>query len=499
MASSKKLLVFVHGWSVTDTGTYGQLPACLKSVARGDVDVKHIWLGKYISFHDEVRFPDISKAFESAVHKELRKPISQGRRFICITHSTGGPVIRDWLDRYYIKQKKLKSCPMSHLIMLAPANFGSALAQLGRSSLNRIRTWFEDIEPGKGVLDWLELGSSESWELNKRLFGYPKAMISGENPVFQFVLTGQQIDRKLYDIVNNYTGELGSDGVIRAAAANLNSTYIRLEQSEPVLIGRGQYEAPVLQMTESKSTNPIAFALIKGRSHSGDKMGIMRSVRKNDKNHPTVKAILSCIGVSDKVSYEAVCEKFAALTEKVERDEIYERCGSLLRRDSHFIHDPHSMVIFRVCDDEGYAIEDFDLLLTTGPRNDANKLPSGFFRDRQRNSYHKGTVTYYLNHSVMAGTNVSVKDRRGKRVRGRLEGMNSLGFKLSPHMTEGFVHYLDAELAAKKKLVESFLKPHQTTMVEVVLKRVVRSGVFKLTRELDAKSFKKQKPGKPVK
>ena len=48
---------------------------------------------------------------------------------------------------------------MSHLIMLAPANYGSALAQLGKQRLSRIKSWFEGVEPGQGVLDWLELGS----------------------------------------------------------------------------------------------------------------------------------------------------------------------------------------------------------------------------------------------------------------------------------------------------------------------------------------------------
>eukprot|EP01031_Cornospumella_fuschlensis_P043536 gene43536-53229_t len=44
--------------------------------------------------------------------------------------------------------------------MLAPANFGSALAQLGKGRVGRLKAWFSGVEPGQGVLDWLELGSS---------------------------------------------------------------------------------------------------------------------------------------------------------------------------------------------------------------------------------------------------------------------------------------------------------------------------------------------------
>ena len=97
-------LVFVHGWSVTNLSTYGQLPLRLKAEAARsglDLTVREIWLGQYVSFHDEVRLPDISRAFQAAVTKQLADLITAGGRFICITHSTGGPVVRDWWQRYY--------------------------------------------------------------------------------------------------------------------------------------------------------------------------------------------------------------------------------------------------------------------------------------------------------------------------------------------------------------------------------------------------------------
>ena len=141
-------IVFVHGWSVTNLNTYGNLPIRLRSegVKNGiDIEVKEIFLGRYISFHDEIRLPDISRAFNTALADQL----SDVSSFVCITHSTGGPVIRDWWNRY-CKGKKSK-CTMSHLIMLAPANFGSALAQLGKETLSRLKSWWSGVEPGQGV------------------------------------------------------------------------------------------------------------------------------------------------------------------------------------------------------------------------------------------------------------------------------------------------------------------------------------------------------------
>jgi hypothetical protein len=162
----------VHGWSVQNTDTYGELPRRLVLEAQRQqnlrLDVHHILLGRYISFRDEVRLEDVSRAFRRALEQELQPQISAGQRFVCITHSTGGPVVRDWWDRFYREPQQAAPCPMSHLIMLAPANFGSALAQLGKSPGARLKTWMEGVQPGAGLLDWLELGSSESWDLNTK-------------------------------------------------------------------------------------------------------------------------------------------------------------------------------------------------------------------------------------------------------------------------------------------------------------------------------------------
>ena len=70
----KKLVVFVHGWSVTNTDTYGRLPKRLAAEAASiglSITVREVFLGKYVSFRDEVRVKDISRAFEHAVQKEL--------------------------------------------------------------------------------------------------------------------------------------------------------------------------------------------------------------------------------------------------------------------------------------------------------------------------------------------------------------------------------------------------------------------------------------------
>ena len=271
MASRKVVVVFVHGWGVTSTKTYGQLPDRLRDEARAGglkLEMKDVFLGRYISFHDEVRLEDIARAFESAVREQIADSLKRGRRFVCITHSTGGPVIRDWWHRFYGSVRGSGVCPMSHLIMLAPANFGSALAQLGKRRIGRLKSWFGGVEPGQGVLDWLELGSEGIWNLNRPWISSSGRQIS-TNGIFPFVLTGQSIDRAFYDHLNTYTGEAGSDGVIRVAAANLNSNYIRLIQEKPKLTAGKKpcCEAPKLRLRKFETAPESAFCVLPGRSH----------------------------------------------------------------------------------------------------------------------------------------------------------------------------------------------------------------------------------------
>lgn len=414
-------LVFVHGYGVRNTATYGELPSRLEQemARRGlEVRVDHIYLGKYVSFNDSVTLDDLSRAFDAAVREKGL------RDFACITHSTGGPLVRNWVD------KMGGLGVMKHLIMLAPANHGSALAQLGKGRLSRIKAFFESVEPGQKILDWLELGSEEQWELNRNWMDtdWPN------HGLFPFVLTGQTIDRKMYDHLNSYTGEPGSDGVVRVAAANLNADFVRLMQQadhslEPVFWKRG-HEA--------------ALQILPGISHGGKTRGIMTSVGLNG-THPTVNAILDCLAVKNEADYEMTRDLFALRSAEVQQAD---------RETSQY-----SMLCFRVIDNTNQPIEDYDLVFTAGEPSSPDQLPKGFFRDRQRNLKHPWRLTYYLDHQ-------------------KLETV-PIGFEVIARPQEGLVRYEKASIRAHK--MGAILRPNETMMIEIVLRRLVDRNCFQLT------------------
>jgi len=466
------LLVFVHGWSVTNTSTYGGLPAALAKNAskKLDLQISHLYLGKYVSFHDEVRVDDIARGMQQAVATEIVPRLRKGERFACVTHSTGGPVVRKWIDLYY--RDRLDKCPLGHLIMLAPANHGSALAQLGKGRIARMKFFADGVEPGTGVLDWLELGSDRSWELNRSWLDYD--CVAGG--LYPFVLTGQKIDRAFYDNLNAYTDEAGTDGVVRVAAANLNYGLIRLVQTDGDL-----------ELKKDVRSARMAFGVLPGRSHSGTSIGILASAKADDDgSHPTVRWVLRCLEVSGPAAYGRLVRELESLTIKTQQDEHKDTQKELFVFKRTFVTNRYCMLVVRIMDDRGNDLSDYDVLFTAGPDYDPNHLPPGFFVDRQRNQINPGKLTYYIDFDVM-------NDWLARR---ELEG--KFGVRIAARPAAGYAYYTVAEHRGVFSALRRYFEPNQTLMIEVELRRHVAEGVFQLTQDLTPEDFKDQPKGADI-
>jgi len=466
------LIVFVHGWSVTNTDTYGGLPAALVKNAseKLDLQIAHLYLGKYVSFSDEVKVDDIARGMQQAIAAEVLPQLAKGERFACITHSTGGPVVRKWIDRYY--SGKLDKCPLGHLVMLAPANHGSALAQLGKGRVARMKFFADDVEPGTGVLDWLELGSDQGWELNRDWLTYD-CVARG---LYPFVLTGQKIDRAFYDNLNAYTDEAGSDGVVRVAAANLNYGLIRLVQSDGDL-----------ELKKDDRSAKTAFGVLPGRSHSGKTIGILASANADDDgSHPTVQWVLRCLEVGSAAAYNRLVKELEDLTAKTQKDEQSDAVKKLFVFERTFVTNRYCMLVIRIMDDRENKLSDYDVLFTAGPGYDPNHLPPGFFVDRQRNQLNPGKLTYYIDYDVMNDW-LSKPELAGK-----------FGVRITARPAEGFAYYTAAEHKGTFAALKRYFEPNQTLMVEVELRRRVVEGVFRLTQNLAPEDFKNQPKGAEI-
>ncbi|MBL7480114.1 phospholipase PlaB [Legionella bononiensis] len=472
------IVIFVHGWSATHTNTYGELPQWLErqsNEGKLKIQVGNIYLGRYISFVDSITIDDIARAFDHAVRDEIADQLREGKRFACIAHSTGGIVVRKWMDLYF--KNNLAKCPLSHLIMLAPANHGSALAQLGKSRLGRIKSFFEGIEPGQRVLDWLELGSDMSWQLNESWLDYD----CSAHGIYSFVLTGQKIDRQLYDAINSYTGEAGSDGVVRVTAANMNYSLLKLHQE-----GTNGENLVVAKMTR---TQRMAFGVLPGCSHIGKHMGIIRSITMaNAATHPTAIWVMRCLQVKSRESYNTLAKELDKLTEETQNNEHIERVKTLVF-NREYITNRYSMIIFRLIDDRGNHLEDYDLYLTAGPQYSENALPSGFFADRQRNQRNRGKLTYFLDYDIME-TGINTPQMQG-----------NLGFRIKAHpeaSDQALAYYRVLDFHSSLADINKILHPNETVMVEIMLQRRVDRIVSRITNDLTPAKISRKPTGQKV-
>ena len=213
-------LVIVHGWSDVSK-SFEPLARLLGE--KLDTTVSFIKLADYLSMEDEVRFHDIAAAMDKA-WRDNNLPRGKGT-VDAIVHSTGGLVIRDWLNRHFSPGR----APIKHLVMLAPANFGSPLAHKGRSFIGRVFKGFLVKKPegakfqtGTHILKGLELASPYSWKLaEKDRFGVGGTMYQKGN-----VLCTVLVGNTGYDGISSIANEDGSDGTVRLSTANLECVKI---------------------------------------------------------------------------------------------------------------------------------------------------------------------------------------------------------------------------------------------------------------------------------
>ena len=444
-------LVFVHGWSVTTTETYGQLPeALVAACANNDLqlDIQHIQLGKYVSFNDEVNLDDIARGLNQAL-LDLPDNHDQIQPFSCISHSTGGPVVRHWIDQFYGAQN-LDKLPLKHLIMLAPANHGSALAVLGKKRVSRISSWLKGVETGQRVLDWLSLGSLGQRKLNRNGLDYQYA----SNNVYPFVLTGQGIDRELYDFINSYLVEPGSDGVVRVAGANMNYRYFSLKQSSESVRTQPATTRLIYDDEHKVQIAPtVPLGVYHHYSHSGDNFGIMKSISaiKVD-SQPVVADIVKCLQVDNEADYLQRGHELATLTENEQQ-----RARAMRGTERY------AMLIFHIHDDQGnhFSSDDYDILLLGGKDYQPFALPKGFFMDRQMNSSTSNLV-YYINVDRMH----DIKD-------------GLFGIRVTAQPESGFAYYCMAEFRSDGVAVDDVVVANQTTYVDITLTRCVDRNVFR--------------------
>lgn len=417
-------VVILHGWSDKSESFRGLRDFLTSNGWRAT----EVWLSDYISLDDDVRIDDVSKRMEEVI----RAAIAAGTisaPFDLIVHSTGGLVARHWISSFYPDGRALAdkmACPVKRLVMLAPANFGSALAAMGKSMLGRVvKGWNNWFQTGTQMLQALELASEFQWDLALNdLFDRDGdgRRCYGKNRVWPFVIVGT---RGYTDALRQIVNENGSDGTVRCAAANLNAVGITIDFSE-------DDNNPTITVWPRRAGEVVfPFAILPDRDHGSVHEPGEESGAAPVWSDRLGQLILEALSVTTDAQYRGVQQRWAALTEETAAladggapfDAAFGNAKPNAGPDA--LHQYFQVATY-VRDDEGQPVDDFFL---------------EFFAPEQRGAEH----VVYFHREVLE--DVHVNTMQGAR-RCLYVDRNDLMFGFYPLMKSGEKQQLAMSISA---------------------------------------------------
>ena len=474
-------VAILHGWSDT-SASFRPLAEFLEASGYKAVP---LWLGDYISMDDDVKIEDVAKRMETVVTKKIAAG-ALSIPFDLIVHSTGGLVARHWIAEYYVEHGR--ACPVKRLVMLAPANFGSRLAAIGKSMLGRIfkgaRNFFHT---GTEMLNALELASPFQWDLAQRDLFVPDgaetaraAYGTGRRQVMPFVIVGSHpYPSGVRRLVNEY----GSDGTVRVPGANLNAHGLTVDFSADAR------DPEITHWARRHNDLEFPFAVLPDRDHATITMPGKRGIRALPKIEERLGVlILEALACRSRVRYGTMVAEWRKISEhtaslagdEAERKTVFSGNSKV---DLEYFHQ-YAQVNVRVIDDHGFDVPDF-FLEFFGPR-EGWRREALYFHEQvlehvHPNSQGAATRCFFIDRTDLLDNFYDrIPAGKEKLLRATVSaapvGRNVSYFDNTQQRAGGtlMVHTLDEETR--------WLKRNCTHFVKLVIPRVSVDKVFRLTR-----------------
>lgn len=455
-------VVILHGWS-DESKSFEPLAKFLKSHGYDPVPV---WLGDYISMQDDVMIEDVAKRMQVVI-EGLWSSGKLGRNFDLIAHSTGGLVAREWLTAYYLNDAA--NIPVRRLLMLAPANYGSRLASMGKSLLGRVvKGWDHWFHTGEQMLNALELASPYQWALAQRdIFSgdaADKRTIYGPDFVFPFVITGSH---PYSDFLRQIVNENGGDGTVRVPAANLNAIGATLDF-------RNASEEPVVTPWTRRCEADFPLAVLPCRTHASiiDPDGADIDDETAAQKQLLGDLIVEALGCNDWAAYGRIQQRWFQISE-----------DTAARQDNEFYHQYCQMNVF-VVDDHGAPVKDYFLEFTAPDYQTSDTATVYFHRnvieDVHPNAINPASRCVYIDRTDLVNGYYPLIPAAMEKI---------VTMSLSANAPGDNVHYFsDRNTGAKGEFKlhsedtksERWLKRNTTHFVKIIIPRMPLEQVFRL-------------------
>lgn len=472
-------MLIVHGYSdeaVSFTGLQDFFAP--KKNTKKLYDRVETYFVEYSSMDDDASLWDFADKLNDDYNR-----IFKGERIDVACHSTGSLVVRAWLAlrrKRQLANGQKTDCPVEHLLMFAPANFGSDLAKLGQSFLGKVKATFfhsnskpEDfLESGKQVLQALEPASPFHWELSDLdlyehdYFNPEKAQKNPNEVCFPYVFAAGNTYSGLKTWLLKKCKKEGTDGTVRICGTSLNIRKCTLNFSK-----RGK---PSLKWHPEKKYPNIPFAVFNKFNHS-TLISNNADFRKQFGPGPlAVKAVK----VQNLKEYQDLAKEFAKVSE-----ENYKAI-----RKENLPAGKFQQFYFKVTDDAGYKVDDYFLdfwaMGSNGKRDE--DLSQNFDENFESEFYtHSADSTYrtmFANHKKLKKFLRKLEAKGGKLM------LDITAKPIVSDITYTSVSYAIADFSKSGKKPEtqdpkqnhSFLYANTTTFIEIVLDRDQSSKILHL-------------------
>ncbi len=431
--------VIIHGWSDHAT-SFVPLQKVLSQRLQEPVTV--ISLAEWLSLDDLVTYDDLVSRMDVAwtAYGLPRDP----RTVDVITHSTGALLIRHWMTEFF----DAGLTPVKHLVMLAPANFGSPLAHKGTSFIGRvIKGWNSPkaFEVGALLLKGLELASPYTWTLaTKDLFVNDPYFAPGR--ILGTVLVGNAG----YTGISAAANEPGSDGTVRVSTANLNAARMQVDLSD--------VNAPTF--TGPQNINgTVGFLILNGLNHA---------TITDPAQTAMMDALVAGLQVDD-AGFNAYCTRLQTATQAV-----MSACESA--SDQYYWGYQNTVVLVK--DQFGVHVQDY-FLEFYGPA--ADTFWESLFHGEVIEDVHPYTDDNGYR-AILIDTTL-LRQRMGAAPAGV---PLQLSLTASPDISNNEVGYAtfantgSGEITIPVTQIPLFFQSNRTLFVEVTVKRIQKDEIFKL-------------------
>jgi hypothetical protein len=452
---AEKLLI-IHGYSDGATSF-----TALRDffIQRGAYEKENVFLLNYDSLDDQSSFEDFADKLDDDCEQLFGE-----ERIDVACHSTGALVSRNWLRMHYQRQiaagVTAPVSPVEHLLMFAPANFGSDLARLGQSFLGKFRSTFfnanhqgEDfLESGRVVLQGLEPASPFQWALSADDLhgeGYFNPVLGEGKVCFPFVFAAGRPYGGLEATLIPARGKPGTDGTVRICGTSLNTRKCRVDFAQKVV--RPSW------IPERKFPH-IPFAIFGEFTHGS----IVNAEESFSQGANSAGALaLEAIQVRTMEAYDAMARRFDQALQEKHAGEDFQQ------------------FFFKVADDVALSIADYFVDFHV-------QLPSGNTDGALTTEFDQRFGSEFTRHSVDGShrvlmLNVTELEQFLQKLR---QAGARLVFDITAKSQASQVRYLPGyailyDGAAPVVAGDpAFLFPNTTTLVEIILNRVESAKVL---------------------